>query len=92
MSQDPIKSGQIDVGTTEGKVPVLGSGGTLPVSVIPANASIDSANNLGGNPPSYYTDASHMISGILPSGRLSGTYNISILGSAIQLNNQYGIN
>ena len=45
----------------------------------------DTATNstqLGGQAASYYTDATNLLTGTVPAGRLSGSYGISITGNA----------
>jgi hypothetical protein len=77
---------RLDVAQVFTEIPAF-NGGTSGVS---APFSVDStylvtnlnAELLGGQAGSYYTNADNMASGTLPSGRLSGTYAISISGTA----------
>ena len=39
MSQTPIRSGQIDTGTTDGQMAIVEAGDTLNASVIPSGAA-----------------------------------------------------
>ena len=48
------------------------------------------AEKLGGYQPGDFFNASNLASGTVPSGRLSGTYGISITGDAATLNSQAG--
>lgn len=50
-----------------------------------ANSGLD-ADLLDGQEGSYYTNASNLGTGTIPSARLSGTYNINISGSASSAN------
>lgn len=51
------------------------------------NAKAADADKLNGQGSTYYLNAGNMNAGTLPSGRLAGTYAISITGSAAKLNN-----
>ena len=75
--------------TTTGTVSVLANTGIVAnatgVYVNAAYIGTLSANNttyLNGQLASYYTNASNMSTGTLPSGRLTGSYDISISGTA----------
>jgi len=53
----------------------------------------NNANNLNGQPASFYTNATNITTGTLDAARLSGTYTINVTGTAsnaTNLNNQPG--
>lgn len=53
----------------------------------------NNANNLNGQPASFYANATNLTSGTLDAARLSGTYTINVTGTAsnaTNLNNQPG--
>lgn len=67
--------------------------GTATVNSTYYTGTASNANNLGGQLPSYYLNASNFTTGTLPTAQLTGTYDISISGTAANasaLNNQPG--
>lgn len=91
----------LEIATSGGALALTGNmtiSGTLAVTgalTIGGNAPFTTANDgagsgldadlLDGQQGSYYTNASNLASGTVPSGRLSGTYGISISGDAATL-------
>lgn len=52
------------------------------LEALTASATVYDAARLGGQLPAFYLNAGNMNAGTLPVGRLSGTYSISISGTA----------
>lgn len=61
--------------------------GAIVVNEATNATSATNATNLNGQAASYYTNASNLSSGTVPSGRLTGTYGISISGNAATASN-----
>ncbi|CAR63343.1 tailfiber like protein [Synechococcus phage S-RSM4] len=61
---------------------IIGQSGDGSVELdVGADSGLD-ADLLDGQQGEYYTNATHLFSGTVPSDRLSGTYNISVSGSS----------
>jgi hypothetical protein len=67
------------------------AGNFNPANYLGVNATANNSTNLGGNAPSYYLNASYINAGTLGTGYLSGTYNISISGTAANANELGGV-
>lgn len=51
--------------------------GTVTVNSTTFSGTSNNSTNLGGQPASFYTNASNMSSGTIPADRLSGTYSLT---------------
>lgn len=73
----------VQIGTLANR-PTAGTQGRVYITTdSPIMLYIDSGTTWS---PLDFTDASNLTVGVLPAGRLTGTYNISISGSAVNLN------
>ena len=69
---------------------VIEDSGTYNISSTGGSGTAADANNLNGQPGSYYRNSSNQNAGTLPAARLSGTYAIDISGDADTLDGQDG--